>query len=159
MLTLLGSGCRWEISVSIKEGKSEANQSNSPSFLSLFFPLKDLPRFLISSPFLNRILIGGSYFFRSGFFSFFFFWCLGTSLWYFIGVFTISRGTMGRTSGHTLILDFSLLFRLFSLLGVFVRRACPGRRRDPPPQSLQKEPSGNSASDPGASWHGHQRQR
>lgn len=34
---------------------------------------------------------------------------------------------------------------------------CPGRRRDPPPQSLQEEPSGNSASDPGASWHGRQR--
>ena len=43
------------------------------------------------------------------------------------------------------------------VFGVFVRCVCPGRRRDPPPQSLQEEPSGNSASDPGASWHRHQR--
>lgn len=63
----------------------------------------------------------------------------------------------GQDIGHTLIWDFSLLFRLSSLLGVFVRCVCPGRRRDPPPQSLQEEPSGNSASDPGASWHGRQR--
>lgn len=42
------------------------------------------------------------------------------------------------------------------LFWVCLSVVCPGRRRDPPPQSVQEKPSGNGASDPNASWYGRQ---
>lgn len=162
ILTLLGTGCKWKISL-YKRGKERGELAQLSIFNFFFFfslpcfffffslPWKISPLFSHHSSLIATSLAGRTLF-RSGIF--FSCVCLVTFLWYLIGVFTIWTGTMGRTSGTPWFLIS--LFRLFFLLGVFVRCVRPGRRRDPPPQSLQEEPSGNGASDLGASWHRHQ---
>lgn len=77
-------------------------------FIFIFFPFFSLERSppFFSSLLLSRILIGGSYFFRSGFFSFLVFGDISVVFYWFVHH---MEGDNGQDIGHTRILDFSLL--------------------------------------------------